>query len=132
MILVSACLLGLKTRYDGQSKQCADCLAALTGKWWMPFCPEQLGGLPTPRIAADLQGGNGHDVLAGRGRVITRAGSDVTTNFILGAEEVARLAEQLTVEAVFLRAGSPSCGLHPMGVAAALLSKRGYNLIEFS
>ncbi len=131
MILVSACLLGLKTRYDGQSRQCDACIRALQGKRWIPFCPEQLGGLPTPRIAADLQGGNGHDILAGRGRVVMLTGNDVTKNFIRGAEEAVRLAEQLTVEAVFLKAGSPSCGLHPMGVAAALLRERGYNLIEF-
>jgi uncharacterized protein YbbK (DUF523 family) len=131
MILVSACLLGMKTRYDGKSKQCSTCHAALDGKWWMPFCPEQLGGLPTPRVAANLKGGDGHDVLAGRAKVITQDGVDVTANFIRGANEVGRLAEQLTVEAVFLKAKSPSCGLCHPGVTAALLSERNYNLIEF-
>jgi len=131
MILVSACLLGMKTRYDGKSKKCAACIAALAGKWWMPFCPEQLGGLPTPRTAAEAQGGDGHAVLVHRAKVITHAGLDVTANFIQGAEEVLRLAEQLTVEAVFLKSGSPSCGLQHLGVTAALLAEHGYNLIEF-
>ncbi len=131
MILVSACLLGMKTRYDGKSKKCASCMTALGGKWWMPFCPEQLGGLSTPRIAADMQGGNGQDVLHGKARIITRAGDDVTENFIRGAEEVLRLAEQLRMEAFFMKARSPSCGLQPKGVTAALLLEKGYDLIEF-
>ncbi len=131
MILVSACLLGMKTRYDGKSKKCASCMNALVGKWWMPFCPEQLGGLSTPRVAAELHGGNGLDVLHGKAKIITLTGDDVTEKFILGAEEVVHLAEQLSIEAVFMKARSPSCGLQPKGVTAALLQEKGYNLFEF-
>ncbi len=131
MILVSACLLGMKTRYDGQSKPNDACLSELDGKWWMPCCPEQLGGLSTPRSAADLRHGNGHDVLVGRAKVITCSGQDVTENFICGAAKVLHLAHLLEVEAVFLKARSPSCGLHPLGVTAALLEEYGYHLKEF-
>ena len=131
MILVSACLLGMQTRYDGQSKKCGPCIAKLAGNWWMPFCPEQLGGLATPRVAADLQDGDGQDVLAGRARVVTKTGDDVTVNFIRGAQQVLLLARSLEIESVFLKARSPSCGLHPLGVTAALLEAQGYKLEEF-
>ncbi len=132
MILISACLLGLKTRYDGMSKGDPLCLSLLAGRCWAPFCPEQLGGLPTPRTAADIIDGTGADVLAGRARVITRDGIDVSAQFIMGAEQTLFLARQLEVETVFLKAASPSCGLSPRpGVTAALLSAHGYSLIEF-
>ncbi len=132
MILISACLLGLKTRYDGRSKGNSTCLSLLAGRCRVPFCPEQLGGLPTPRTAADIIDGTGADVLAGRARVISRDGIDVSRQFIRGAEQTLYLARQLEVEAVFLKAGSPSCGLSPMsGVTAALLSEHGYCLLEF-
>ncbi len=132
MILVSACLLGLKTRYDGRSKGKSACISLLAGRCWAPFCPEQLGGLPTPRTAADIIDGNGTDVLAGRAKVISRDGVEVSGQFIRGAEQTLFLARQLEVEAVFLKAGSPSCGLSPTsGVTAALLSEHGYCLLEF-
>jgi uncharacterized protein YbbK (DUF523 family) len=90
--LASACLTGLKTRYDGKIIQSAACKKAVEGAVCIPVCPEQLGGLPTPRVAADLVGGDGHDVLAGHARVITRDGLDVTGNFILGARQVLEIA----------------------------------------
>ena len=61
--LASACLLGLKTRYDGRVVPSDACREAVAGAVSIPVCPEQLGGLPTPRVAADLTGGDGHDVL---------------------------------------------------------------------
>ena len=76
--LASACLTGLKTRYDGRIITIAACRKAVAGGIYIPVCPEQLGGLPTPRTAADLVGGDGHDVLAGRARVLDRTGKDVT------------------------------------------------------
>ena len=95
------------------------------------MCPEQLGGLPTPRIAADLVGGDGHDVLAGRAQVVTKNGRDVTKNFILGAKQVLEIARQQKIAKVYLKARSPSCGLTPqIGVTAALLQAEGYTLVE--
>ena len=78
--LASACLLGLKTRYDGRIVPSDTCREAVAGAVCIPVCPEQLGGLPTPRVAADLTGGDGNDVLSGKAKVITRDGQDVTEN----------------------------------------------------
>ena len=129
--LVSACLMGLKTRYDGKILPNATCLHEVAGEVCIPVCPEQLGGLPTPRIAADLVGGDGQDVLAGRARVVTRTGEDVTWNFILGAKQVLEIARQQKITKVFFKARSPSCGLAPnIGVAAALLQEEGYSIVE--
>lgn len=129
--LVSSCLLGLKTRYDGKVIPSAACSRAVAGAVCIPVCPEQLGGLPTPRVAADLVGGDGHDVLAGKARVITRDGHDVTGNFIRGARQVLEIVRQQAIAKIFLKAGSPSCGLLPkIGVTAALLQTEGYDLVE--
>ena len=129
--LASSCLLGLKTRYDGRIVHSDACRKAITGAVCIPVCPEQLGGLPTPRVAADLTGGDGHDVLAGHAKVFTRSGDDVTENFILGARQVLEIARQQDVTKVFLKAGSPSCGLSPnIGVTAALLQKEGFDVVE--
>ena len=129
--VVSACLLGLKTRYDGRVVPSDTCRKATGGEVCIPVCPEQLGGLPTPRVAADLIGGDGHDVLAGHAKVIARNGVDVTKNFILGARQVLEIARQHDIAKIFLKAGSPSCGLaSKIGVTAALLQNEGYTVIE--
>jgi uncharacterized protein YbbK (DUF523 family) len=129
--LASACLLGLKTRYDGRVISSGTCRKAVAGGICIPVCPEQLGGLATPRTAADLLGGDGHDVLSGKARVITRDSEDVTENFILGAQQILEIARMNEVEKVILKAGSPSCGLNPkIGVLAALLISEGYTVVE--
>jgi len=129
--VVSACLLGLKTRYDGETITSVSCAKAIAGGICIPVCPEQLGGLPTPRPAADLIGGDGFDVLGGRARVLTRTGVDVTENFILGARQVLEAAKQQYIDMVFFKARSPSCGLTPqIGVTAALLQKEGFDVVE--
>ena len=129
--LVSSCLLGLKTRYDGKVVPSDACREAVLGAVCIPVCPEQLGGLSTPRVAADLIGGDGHDVLAGKARVSTGNGEDVTENFILGAQQVLEIARQQPITKIFLKAGSPSCGLNPkIGVLAALLQAEGYTIVE--
>jgi len=130
--LVSACLIGLCTRYDGRTKANQNCLSQLKASGWLPVCPEQLGGLPTPREAADIIGGDGRDVLAGKAHVITRSGIDLTTEFIRGAEQVLHLARLQKVGAAYLKARSPSCAVHgKIGVTAALLQSSGIDLIEF-
>ena len=129
--IVCACLLGLKTRYDGKMIPSTACQKTVEGGICIPVCPEQLGGLSTPRTAADLIGGDGHDVLAGSARVITRTGQDITENFILGAKQVLEIARQQDITKVFLKARSPSCGLAPkIGVLAALLKEEGYSIVE--
>ena len=131
--LVSACLMGLKTRYDGKVFTSRPCELVLDDAIWLPVCPEQLGGLSTPRTAADLVGGDGHDVLASRARVITKDGTDVTENFIEGARQVLEIALRQKISGIFLKSGSPSCGLTPrLGVTAALLSQhKGFYIKEF-
>ena len=130
--LVSACLMGLRTRYDGRLKPCEACRTFLRGAVWIPVCPEQLGGLTTPRCAADIVGGDGDDVLAEKARVITRDGEDVTRQFLLGAHQVLAVAAAQRITGVLLKANSPSCGVHPgVGVTAALLRRNGFMVQQF-
>ena len=130
--LVSSCLLGLATRYDGVSKPSVPCQQELAGKILIPICPEQLGGLPTPRMPADLVNGRGDDVLAGAARVIARDGVDVTEQFLRGAQMVLEIAEVQQVSGAYLKSGSPSCGSgEVLGVTAALLKSRGIPVQEF-
>ncbi len=101
-ILVSACLLGLSCRYDGVGKECAAVTALCEGgAVLIPVCPEQLGGLPTPRTSAEIQ----RD-----GRVITLDGRDVTGEYLRGAREAVRMAKKLGCTSALLKARSPSCG----------------------
>ena len=130
--LVSACLVGLATRYDGKIFRNEECLQDLAGGILIPFCPEQLGGLPTPRVAADLVGGDGKDVLAGVAQVVTRDGQDITLVFLRGARQVLEIGRFQPVEAIFLKSRSPSCGLSPsIGVTASLLMEHGFKLREY-
>lgn len=113
-LLVSACLAGVASAYDGQARP-----APARGPWavpptrrlCLPVCPEQLGGLPTPREPAEIQGqGGGEGVMDGRGRVVDRAGRDVTAAFRQGAERVVGLARVVGASLAVLKEGSPSCG----------------------
>jgi uncharacterized protein YbbK (DUF523 family) len=129
--IVSSCLIGLCTRYDGRSKPNQHCLEMLKSYNYIPVCPEQLGGLPTPRVAADLTG-SGNEILAGRAAVITREGADVTKQFIAGAEAVLQITQAQNIQLALLKARSPSCGLTPQpGVTAALLLAHGIEVMEF-
>lgn len=131
IFLVSACLLGLNTRYDGRGKVNERCCSMTKGAHIVPICPEQLGGLPTPRIAADIVGGDGGDVLSGKAKVITRDGRDVTGNFIQGAQQVLKIARLQNVSGICLKSRSPSCGVELLGVTGALLKQHGFVLYEF-
>ena len=130
--LVSACLTGLCTRYDGQSSLSQPCMQKLSAYHWIPVCPEQLGGLTTPRPAADLIDGDGHGVLAGTAQVIDRNGNDLSESFIRGATMVLTIARQQEIRCCLLKAGSPSCGLTPRpGVTTALLLAHGFQVYSF-
>ncbi len=132
VILVSACLIGLCTRYDGKIKESKKCLLQLQNKIWIPVCPEQLGGLQTPREPADLTGGDGFDALQGNAKVLTKSGVDLTLDFIHGAEQVLQIAKLQNVKQAWLKARSPSCAIHgTIGVTAALLRQHGVELLEF-
>jgi len=131
--LVSACLCGISCRYDGRSKPVDRFVCMLRSGKCVPFCPEILGGLSTPREPAVLSGGNGFAVLDGTGRVILRnTGENVTDEFIKGAELSVRYAHAFNPAVVYLKDRSPSCGLSGgsdmPGVAAAALIRSGFRV----
>lgn len=131
--IVSACLVGLCTRYDGATKTSAECQKVINNNIWIPLCPEQLGGLATPREPADIKGGSGYDVLNGTAKVIDKQGQDLTEAFIKGAEQVLAVAKAQQADGIFLKSRSPSCGFgEKIGVTAALLSTNGFEVIEYS
>ena len=112
-LLISACLLGYCCRYDGSNNGPIPELMQLKRRYHLiPICPEQLGGLPTPRppseIVATAQGG--------RLRVMTREGADVTAAFERGAREAVRIARAQGCAVAILKAKSPTCGCGPAGV----------------
>ena len=139
-VLVSACLLGVRCRYDGKSRPCRHLIDKLRGMAVVPICPEQLGGLPTPRPGQCFHGGDGHEVLAGRARVINDLGEDVTEHFLRGAREAVRLARLCGAEVAYLKSRSPSCGFGQVdiegmlrpgdGVTAAALLRQGIRVIR--
>ena len=101
-ILVSACLLGICCRYDGKGNPNESILALLDRDdvTLIPVCPEQLGGMSTPRIPSERRGDS----------VVNRAGDDVTACFTKGAEAALRLAELSHCRYAILKERSPSCG----------------------
>ena len=110
MILISACLLGCACRYDGKSKPHPLAQELARQGLAVPVCPEQLGGLPTPREPAEIVGGDGRDVLNGRARVMDRQGRDVTAAFVQGAEKALAEMQKCGVTHAVLKGKSPSCG----------------------
>ena len=98
-ILISMCLLGASCRYDGKPGKLAD-LKKLQGHCLIPVCPEQLGGLPTPRLPSERSGE----------RVLMCDGTDVTDRYRQGAEETLRLAKRCGCRIAVLKRKSPSCG----------------------
>jgi len=132
--LISACLLELPCRYDGKTISRPKLSRKLDQHIIVPVCPEQLGGLPTPRPAAEIIGGDGIDVIEGRARVVTKVKKiDVTPAFISGAKAVLKIAKIIEPNLCILKAKSPSCGLTPIiGVTGALLLANGYDLLEIA
>jgi len=108
MVAVSACLLGINCRYDGKSKQNPAILKRLKAEEIMPICPEQLGGLPTPRVPSILVDGDGFDVLDGKAKVINLKGIDNTKAFIDGAFAALDQMSSHNITRCFLKDKSPS------------------------
>ena len=132
MRLCSACLLGVQCRYDGRSKPDRNVLKLAKKEALIPVCPEQLGGLPTPREASEIT----------NGKVITCSGMDVTANFKRGAKAVLKLSKILNIKSALLKQRSASCGSGEIydggfsgkviagdGVTAALLKRNGIRVI---
>ena len=142
-LLVSACLLGEPCRYDGGHCKHEGVSAFIAGRVVVPVCPEVLGGLTVPRPPAEIVGGDGQDVLAGRARVVDRDGKDVTAWFVKGAQAALALARKHGIKAAILKERSPSCGPRQVydgtftrrrvdgrGVTAALLVANGIMVLS--
>ncbi|MBD3285540.1 DUF523 domain-containing protein [candidate division WOR-3 bacterium] len=118
-MLVSGCLLGLRCRYDGKIRRIPEIVQKLIDSKnpLIPVCPEQLGGLPTPRPKNHLAWRDD------KPEVINEEGTDVTLQFVRGAEETLSLARLFSVRRAILKSGSPSCGKE--GVTTRLLEDNG-------
>ncbi len=125
--LVSACLLGRRCRYDGRENRDGPLERALAkqGVTPVPFCPEEAGGLGTPRPPAWIESGGAAEVLAGRARVVTEGGDDVTAEFVTGAEGALELCRREGIERAYLKERSPSCGCRNTHVAGTLVEGPG-------
>jgi len=137
-IIISACLCGIKCRYDGKSYTYSSIVRFINENYCIPVCPEQLGGLPTPRIPSTIVKGDGFDVLKGKTKVLNVEGKDVTDNFILGAQEALKIAELWGCNQAVLKEKSPSCGVRNIyhgeklvkgcGVTTALFLENGFKV----
>ncbi|MFZ3072496.1 MAG: DUF523 domain-containing protein [Thermodesulfobacteriota bacterium] len=135
IVLVSSCLLGIKSRYDGRDAKNSKLIKSLKGFVVIPVCPEQLGGLPTPRPAAEIQKHGGKAVLKGTAKVLDETGEDVTAQFIRGAKETFKIMRISKAGTIYLKDRSPSCGVTSIkrngktvrgqGVTAAYLKSKG-------
>lgn len=145
-ILISACLLGQKVRYDGK-----DCLQdnAVLQAWIkagdvISICPEMAGGLPTPRPPAEIESGKtAKEILNGKGKIIAINGDDVTAEYLIGAQKALELVKKNNIHVAILKARSPSCGskqvydgnhtrslIEGMGVTAELLTQHGIQVFD--
>lgn len=132
-ILISACLIGLNCKYNGGNNENSKLVELMKEKDLVPICPEQLGGLKTPRVSAERK----------QEKVITKEGVDVTKEYQKGAEEALKLAKKLNIKKAILKSRSPSCGIDEIydgtfshnlvkgdGVTAQLLKKNGIEVIS--
>lgn len=142
-ILISACLLGVNCDYKGSSKPCAWAIKKFRKGELVPICPEQLGGMTTPRIPSEIIKGDGLAVIQKQNRVINQKGEDVSNKFIQGAIEVLKIARLVNAKQFIGRAKSPSCGVGETydgsfseklvkgdGVTVALLKQNNINSIS--
>jgi uncharacterized protein YbbK (DUF523 family) len=141
--LVSACLLGICTRYDGGCCPIPRLIQLAAQGLAVPVCPEVAGGLPVPRPPAEIVGGDGQAVLDGQARVLTIEGEDVTEAFLAGARQALEAAQRLGIRQAVLKDDSPSCGcgriyngtfsgrmVSGKGVTAVLLQRNGITVLS--
>ena len=100
MIIVSKCLLGYNCKYNGKNNYSKKVIEYLKDKQYIAVCPEELGGLPTPRIPSERK----------EDKVINRIGEDKTINFIQGANKALEIISPYTIDSAILKAKSPTCG----------------------
>jgi len=142
MKLISACLLGIRCTWSADDRYKNDRAIELSKvETLIPVCPEQLGGLATPRVPQEIQGGTGEDILDGKCRVLNKNGEDINNQFIRGAEETLKIVRQLNIKEFIAKSGSPSCGCDQIydgtfsgrlingdGVTTALLRRNGIRI----
>lgn len=138
-VALSACLLGVKCRYDGEARYVPQLTAFLGDRQALPLCPEHLGGFPTPRPPVQFWGGDGRALLAGQARLKTSSGLDVSREMVEGAKRACRIIRQHRVSLAVLKEGSPSCGRgrvtvegesrKGVGLLAELLIKSGITVL---
>ena len=141
-ILVSACLLGLATRYDGKAKRSQAVMEYLQRENLLPIpvCPEQLAGMSTPREKTFFNSGSGFDVLAGKGHAVSASGESMNDIFCRGARMVLQIGHLSHCRRALLKERSPSCGVHLIyrgeargpgtGVTTALLIEEGFEVFS--
>jgi uncharacterized protein YbbK (DUF523 family) len=100
MMLCSACLLGIRCRYDGSAKPDKKVIALSKKERLIPICPEQLGGLPIPREPSEIRGRS----------VLSRSGKDLSSKFSKGAKEALKIAKVFGIRKAIMKQKSPSCG----------------------
>lgn len=133
MIVVSACMAGIKCRYDGNDNSNEKVIELVKQGIAIPVCPEQLGGLSTPRNPAEIQSN----------KVITQNGIDVTDQFLKGADETLKIAKMIKCKKAILKQRSPSCGfgliydgshtgkiIEGTGFTARLLAENGIQILS--
>jgi uncharacterized protein YbbK (DUF523 family) len=143
MKLVSACLLGINCNFEAKNWKQESLLEEFKRGNLLPICPEVMGGLPIPRVPAEIIGGTGADVLDGKAKVVNMDEVDVTEQFIRGANEALRIAQTVGATEVLLTEKSPSCGCGRIfdgsftekfkdgdGVTCALLKQNGIKVTK--
>jgi len=143
MYLISACLCGINCKYSGENNLNEDCLTLLEQDQAILICPEQLGGLTTPRDPGEIIGDAKSIITKGIGKVITKEGEDVTAAFLRGAKETIKIAKASGTLAAILKDGSPSCGCNYIydgtftgekiegeGITCAMLKEEGIEVIS--
>jgi len=132
-ILVSACLAGVNCKYNGKNNENKKIIELIKNKDVILVCPEQLGGLKTPRTPAERQGN----------KVVNKDNIDVTKEYQKGAQEVLDLAKKFNIKTAILKSKSPSCGKEKIydgtfsnnlidgnGITTELLEKNGIKVIS--
>lgn len=131
VIIISACLVGINCSYCSQNAEHPDAVKLVMEGKAIPICPEQLGGLNTPREPAEIN----------NGRILTVSGVDITEAFLRGADETLKVCRKFSCKKAILKSRSPSCGVGMIydgnfngtlvkgnGVTADLLIKNGINV----
>jgi len=132
-IMVSACLAGENCKYNGGNNRNEKVMALLSENEIITVCPEQMGGLPTPRVPSEIQ----------NGEVINRDGISVDKEYRLGAEKCLEIAKGFHPDLIILQSRSPSCGvkqrfdgsftgklINQPGVTAELLIRNGFRVVD--